>query len=126
MPCCSHAGKLLVSPPNDLYLSPVPPHNNYYYYPPFFAVLCLPLNLLPEWLLLVIWAIASVAALAWSLCAFYSAMAAREFFNIDVRRRWLVIGTAAIFILRPAVDHLRVRSGEHLCPCRRRARPSSY
>jgi len=103
----AHAGRLLLTPPNDLYLSPVPPHNNYYYYPPFFAVLSLPLNWLPEWLLLITWAVATVAALAWSLSAFYSGMTASPFFDIDARRRWTVIGIATIFILRPAIDHLR-------------------
>lgn len=103
----AHAGRLLLTPSNDLYLSPVPPHNNYYYYPPFFAILCLPLNWLPEWLLLILWAVGSVGALTWSLCSFYRGMTATPFFDLEARRRWIVIGVATIFILRPAIDHLR-------------------
>ena len=103
----ANAGKVLLAPPNDLYLSPIPPHNNYYYYPPFFAVLCMPLSWLPESLLLTLWALASVALLGWSLSAFYGGITGKNYFDIEPRHRWMVIGCAAIFVLRPAIDHLR-------------------
>jgi len=90
----------------DIYLIPTP-HGNYYYYPPFFAFLNIPLTFLPAWSVTVLWALATVALLGWSVAAFYSGMTARPFFSLPAKTRWVVCFFSILLTARFIVLHLR-------------------
>ena len=83
-----HAARLLLSGED---LINIPNHYGLYYvYPPFFAFLNIPLVLLPIEIVIVLWTIASVALLGWSMTAFYAGMAGRPFFSLPAKTRWVV------------------------------------
>jgi len=100
-----HAARLLMRG-QDIYITPTP-HGNYYYYPPFFAFLNIPLTLLPAWAVTVLWALASVALLGWSVAAFYGGMTERPFFSLPARTRWVVCFFSTLLTARFIVLHLR-------------------
>jgi hypothetical protein len=90
----------------DIYTQPTP-HGNFYYYPPFFAFLNIPLTLLPEGLVIVVWALASVGLLGWSMAAFYGDMTGRAFFSIPAKTRWVVCFFSTLLTARFIILHLR-------------------
>jgi hypothetical protein len=100
-----HAARLLLRG-QDIYTIPNP-HGSYYYYPPFFAFLNIPLTLMPAWAVTVLWTLASVALLGWSVAAFYAGMTRRPFFSLDVRTRWVVCFFSTILSARFIILHLR-------------------
>ena len=79
----------------------------YYVYPPFFAVLIIPLVFLPIELVIVLWTIASVMLLGWSMAAFYGGMTGRPFFSLPERARWVVFFFTLLLTARFIVFHLR-------------------
>ena len=83
------------------------PHGNFYYYPPFFAFLNIPLTFLPGGLVIVLWAVASVGLLGWSMAAFYSGMTGRPFFSLPAKTRWVVFFFSTILTARFTILHLR-------------------
>ncbi|HEX3559737.1 MAG TPA: glycosyltransferase family 87 protein [Pyrinomonadaceae bacterium] len=90
----------------DIYLTPTP-HGRYYYYPPFFACLNIPLTYLPVGAVIVLWALASVGLLGWSMAAFYSGMTGRTFFSLPSKTRWAVCLFSIILSARFIILHLR-------------------
>lgn len=90
----------------DIYVIPSQ-HGNYYYYPPFFAFLNIPLTVLPAWLVTVMWALASVALLGWSMAAFYEGMTRRPFFSVPAKTRWVVCFFSTLLTARFVILHLR-------------------
>jgi Glycosyltransferase family 87 len=90
----------------DIYTLPSP-HGNYYYYPPFFACLVIPLMLLPTTLVIILWALASVGLLGWSMAAFYSGMTGQPFCALPAKTRWVVCGAATLLSARFIILHLR-------------------
>jgi hypothetical protein len=100
-----NAARLLMQR-QDIYGLPTE-HGNFYYYPPFFAFLNIPLTFLPEWLVIVLWALASVVLLGWSMAAFYSGMTGRPFFSLPAKTRWVVCFFATLMTARFIILHLR-------------------
>jgi hypothetical protein len=96
----------LLTQGQDLYLVPTP-HGSYYYYPPFFAFLNIALVPLPVWLLFILWGIASVVLLGWSMAAFYGGLTGQPFFSIPARRRWVVCFFSTLLCARFIILHLR-------------------
>lgn len=90
----------------DIYLVPTP-HGSYYYYPPFFAFLNIPLSPLPVWLLFILWAVASVGLLGWSMAAFYGGVSGQSFFSLPAKRRWVVCFFSTLLCARFIILHLR-------------------
>jgi hypothetical protein len=90
----------------DLYLL-TGPHGNYYYYPPFFAFLSIPLTAIPETMVVVLWALASVCLLGWSMVAFYGGMTGQRFFSLPARTRWVVFFISTLLTARFTILHLR-------------------
>lgn len=90
----------------DIYMTPGQ-HGNFYYYPPFFAMLNIPLTFLPEVAVIVLWALASVALLGWSMIGFYSGMTAQPFSSVPARTRWTVCFFSTILTARFTISHLR-------------------
>jgi hypothetical protein len=90
----------------DIYLIPTP-HGRYYYYPPLFAFLNIPLTLLPVGVVVVLWALASVGLLGWSVAAFYSGVTGRPFFSLPVKTRWAVCFFSTLLSARFIILHLR-------------------
>ena len=99
------AARLLIRG-QDIYLIPTP-HGRYYYYPPFFAFLNIPLTVLPADAIIVLWALASVGLLGWSVAAFYSGMTGRPFFSLPVKTRWVVCFFSVLLSARFIILHLR-------------------
>lgn len=83
------------------------PHGNYYYYPPFFAFLNIPLTVLPETAVIVLWALASVCLLGWSMAAFYSGLTGQQFFSLPAKTRWVVFFFSTLLTARFTILHLR-------------------
>jgi hypothetical protein len=83
------------------------PHGNYYYYPPFFAFLNIPLTVLPGAVVIVLWSLASVWLLGWSMVAFYSGITGQPFFSLPARTRWVVFFFSTLFTARFTILHLR-------------------
>lgn len=79
----------------------------YYVYPPFFAFLNIPLVFLPIELVIVLWTIASVALLGWSMAAFYAGMMGRPFFSLPAKTRWVVFFFTLLLTARFIVFHLQ-------------------
>jgi hypothetical protein len=90
----------------DIYATPSA-HGNFYYYPPFFAFLNIPLTILPAWTVTVLWALASVALLGWSMAAFYGGMNGRTFFSLPAKTRWAVCFFSTLLTARFIILHLR-------------------
>ncbi|MDT7542748.1 MAG: alpha,2-mannosyltransferase [Acidobacteriota bacterium] len=90
----------------DIYLIPTP-HGSYYYYPPFFAFLNIPLVPLPIEAVIVLWALASIALLGWSMAAFYSGLTGQPFFSLPVKTRWTVCFFSTLLTTRFIILHLR-------------------
>ncbi len=90
----------------DIYTIPSP-HGNFYYYPPFFACLNIPLILLPRIMLIILWAVASVGLLGWSMAAFYSGMTGQPFFSLPVKTRWVVCFFSILLTARFIILHFR-------------------
>src|SRR5205085_12638332 len=76
-------------------------------YPPFFAFLNIPLTLLPAWSVTVLWAVASVALLGWSMAIFYGGMMGRPFFSLPAKTRWVVCFFSTLLTARFIILHLR-------------------
>ena len=100
-----HAARLLLQR-QDIYLIP-DQHGAYYYYPPFFACLIIPLTILPVEVVVVLWALASVGLLGWSMAAFYSGMTDRPFFSLPAKTRWFVCFFSTVLTARFTILHLR-------------------
>ncbi len=100
-----HAARLLLQR-QDIYMT-ASQHGNFYYYPPFFALLNIPLTFLPEGAVIVLWSVASVALLGWSMAAFYSGMTVQPFFSLPAKTRWVVCFFATILTARFTISHLR-------------------
>ena len=90
----------------DIYLIPSQ-HARFYYYPPFFACLNIPLIFLPISLVIVLWALASIGLLGWSLTAFYSGMTGQPFFSLPSKTRWVVSFFSILLTARFIFLHLR-------------------
>jgi len=90
----------------DIYLIPSQ-HARFYYYPPFFACLNIPLTLLPISVVIVLWALASVALLGWSMTTFYSSMTGRPFFSLPIKTRWVLSFFSILLTARFIFLHLR-------------------
>jgi hypothetical protein len=100
-----HAARLLLSGED---LINIPNHYGLYYvYPPFFAFLNIPLVLLPIEIVIVLWTIASVALLGWSMTAFYAGMAGRPFFSLPAKTRWVVFFFTLLLTARFIFFHLQ-------------------
>ncbi len=82
-------------------------HGNFYYYPPFFAFLNIPLTFLPGAVVIVLWSLASVCLLTWSMAAFYSGMTGQPFFSLPARTRWIVCFFSTALTARFTILHLR-------------------
>ena len=82
-------------------------HGNFYYYPPFFAFLNIPLTFLPGAVVIVLWSLASVCLLAWSMAAFYRGMTGEPFFSLPARTRWTVCFFSTVLTMRFTILHLR-------------------
>lgn len=100
-----HAARLLLHG-QDIYITPNP-HGSYYYYPPFFAFLNIPLIYLPAWSVTVLWTLASVGLLGWSVAAFYGGMTGRPFFSLPAKTRWVVCFFSTLLTARFILLHLR-------------------
>ncbi|HZT57838.1 MAG TPA: glycosyltransferase family 87 protein [Pyrinomonadaceae bacterium] len=100
-----NAARLLLSG-QDIYMIPSP-HGNYYYYPPFFAFLNAVLIPLPAPFVTVLWTLATVALLGWSVAAFYGDMNGRPFFSLPVKARWVVCFFSTLLAARFIILHLR-------------------
>ena len=103
-----HAARLLVHR-QDIYLIP-DQHGAYYYYPPFFACLNIPLTFLPMGVVVVMWSLASVGLLGWSMAAFYSGLTGQPFFSISAKTRWVVCFFTALLSARFIILHQRFGS----------------
>lgn len=82
-------------------------HGNFYYYPPFFAFLNIPLTFLPGGAVIVLWSVASVGLLGWSMAAFYSGMTGQSFFLLPAKTRWVVCFFSTVLTARFTISHLR-------------------
>ncbi len=103
-----HAARLFMQR-QDIYLIP-DQHGAYYYYPPFFACLNIPLTILPIEVVVLLWALASVGLLGWSMAAFYSGLTGQPFFSIPEKTRWLVCFFATVLTARFIILHQRFGS----------------
>lgn len=90
----------------DIYSMPSQ-HGSFFYYPPFFAFLNIPLILLPMEMVIVLWALATVGLLGWSMTAFYSGMTGQPYFSLPVKTRWVVCFFSTLLTARFTVLHLR-------------------
>ena len=79
----------------------------YYVYPPFFAFLNIPLVFLPIGVVIVLWTIASVILLGWSMAAFYAGMTEQTFYSIPARTRWIVFTITLLLTARFIFFHLQ-------------------
>jgi hypothetical protein len=103
-----HAARLLLQR-QDIYLIP-DQHGAYYYYPPFFACLIIPLTILPVEVVVVLWALASVGLLSWSMAAFYTGLTGQPFFSIPEKTRWVICFFATLLTARFIILHQRFGS----------------
>jgi hypothetical protein len=101
----THAARLLlrgddlINVPNQFGL--------YYVYPPFFAFLNIPLVVLPIGVVIVLWTIASIVLLGWSMAAFYAGMTGRPFFSLPAKTRWVVCFFTVLLTARFIFFHLQ-------------------
>lgn len=79
----------------------------YYVYPPFFAFLNIPLVFLPIEVVIVLWTVASVILLGWSMAAFYAGMIERPFLSLPARTRWVVCSLTLLLTARFVFFHLQ-------------------
>jgi hypothetical protein len=79
----------------------------YYVYPPFFAFLNIPLIFLPIEVVIVLWTIASVVLLGWSMAAFYAGMLEQPFLSIPSKTRWVVCSLTLLLTARFVFFHLQ-------------------
>jgi hypothetical protein len=103
-----HAARVLLHK-QDIYLI-ADQHGAYYYYPPFFACLNIPLTLLPMGVVVVVWSLASVGLLGWSMAALYSGLTGQPFFSIPAKTRWAVCFFTALLTARFIILHQRFGS----------------
>jgi hypothetical protein len=103
-----HAARLLLHG-QDIY-AVANQHGILYLYPPFFAFLNIPLTPLPAAVVIVLWSICSVAAIGWSIAAFYGGMTGQPFFSHSTKTRWVICFFTSLLIARPAMLHLRFGS----------------
>lgn len=100
-----HAARLMLSGQDMIN---VPNHFGLYYvYPPFFAFLNIPLVFLPIEAVIVLWTIASVILLGWSVAAFYGGMMGRPFFSLPQKTRWVVCSVTLLLTSRFIFFHLQ-------------------
>jgi hypothetical protein len=90
----------------DIYTT-TSPHGNYYYYPPFFAFLNAVLIPVPAPVVTVLWTLATVGLLGWSVAAFYGDMNGRPFCSLPVKTRWVVCFFSTLLAARFIILHLR-------------------
>ena len=100
-----HAARLLLSGQDLVNIPTV--SGLYYVYPPFFAFLNIPLVFLPIGVVIVLWTLASVLLLAWSMAAFYAGMTEQSFYSIPARTRWIVFTLTLLLTARFIVFHLQ-------------------
>ena len=100
-----HAARLLLSGQDLVNIPTV--SGLYYVYPPFFAFLNIPLVFLPIGVVIVLWTLASVLLLGWSMAAFYSGMTEQSFYSIPARTRWIVFTITLLLTARFIVFHLQ-------------------
>ena len=93
------AGQDVVNIPNSFGL--------YYVYPPLFAFLIIPLVFLPIGVVIVLWTVASVILLGWSMAAFYQGLTGQSFFSIPARTRWIVFSLTLLLTARFILFHLQ-------------------
>ena len=107
-----HAARLFMQG-QDIYTIP-DQHGAYYYYPPFFAFVNIPLTFLPTPLVVVLWSLASVFLLAWTMAAFYAGLTGQPFFSRPAKDRWVVCFFATLLTARFIILHLRFGSSNGL------------
>jgi hypothetical protein len=100
-----HAARLMLSGQDLINIPTV--SGLYYVYPPFFAFLNIPLVFLPIGVVIVLWTLASVILLGWSIAAFYAGMLEQPFFSIPQRTRWVVISITLLLTARFIFFHLQ-------------------
>jgi len=71
------------------------------------AFLNIPLVLLPIEVVIVLWTVASVVLLGWSMAAFYGGMMGRTFFSLPQRTRWRVFSFTLLLTARFVFFHLQ-------------------
>lgn len=89
----------------DLYAVPEPRGNQYYLYLPLFALVAIPLALVPIQVTVVFWTAFSVALAAWIVAAFYRAMTGESFFALPERGRWAIGFFSILLTLRALLYH---------------------
>ncbi len=107
-----HAARLFMHG-QDIYTIP-DQHGAYYYYPPFFAFVNIPLTFLPTPLVVVLWSLASVILLAWTMAAFYAGLTGQPFFSRPAKERWVICFFATLLTARFIILHLRFGSSNGL------------
>lgn len=107
-----HAARLFMQG-QDIYTIP-DQHGAYYYYPPFFAFVNIPLSFLPAALVVVLWSLASVFLLAWTMAAFYAGLTGQPFLSRPAKDRWVVCFFATLLTARFIILHLRFGSSNGL------------
>ena len=91
-------GKNIYDIPNQLGI--------YYLYPPLFAIINIPLTLIPIDLAIVIWCVVTVVLLGWSIAVFYRAMTGVSFFAIPSKTRWTIGVFSVLLVERFIETHL--------------------
>ncbi len=100
-----HAARLMLSGQDLINIPTV--SGLYYVYPPFFAFLNIPLVFLPIGVVIVLWTVASVVLLGWSMAAFYTGMMQQRFYSIPAKTRWIVFTLTLLLTARFIVFHLQ-------------------
>ena len=100
-----HAARLMLSGQDVINI----PNSSglYYVYPPFFAFLNIPLVFLPIEVVIVLWTVASVILLGWSMAGFYAGMMGQPFFAIPQKTRWIVFFLTLLLTARFIFFHLQ-------------------
>ena len=79
---------------------------SYYLYLPLFAILLVPLTVLPIEASIVLWTIFNVFLVFWTVKMFYEAMTGANFFEIPTGERWTIAFFSILLTLRFILYHL--------------------
>ncbi|GEM_PF-5687062 len=78
----------------------------FYLYPPLFALLCVPLTIINLDIAIILWSLASILLIGWTLTTFYRISAGHSLFALAVRRRWIIAVGSIMLIERFIETHL--------------------
>lgn len=102
-----HGARLMLAGEN-IYATPEPRGRQYYLYLPLFAVLVVPLTLIPFEEAVVLWGALSAALAWWIVIAFFKAMTGTSFFALPHKARWTIGFFTILLTLRALLYHMDI------------------